>query len=231
MDCSIVIQTCDKYEKFWHGLFYYMDKFWDNSIDCPIYFCNENKTVKTNFTQIKTGNGSFVQNLKKILEKIETKYIFYLLEDFWPINNFSKNLFQDIYIKIIENNIKALQVSAYTPYYNLENTEIIMQNQKLMKFKQDSEWKFNFQSRFWEKDFFYNCLEEPKISESIVNSAITVEMACSEKFKSIKDEIFFYHYLWYPFSGVSYRGDFTALGKELENNMRADLFGKKIIFS
>lgn len=229
MDCSIIIQTCDKYEKFWQGMFYYMDKFWDISIDCPVYFCNENKLLDIKFNQIRTGSGTFVENLSKILQTVKTKYVFYLLEDFWPINNFNKNLFQDIYIKIIENNIKALQVSAYTPYYCFENSNIKIQNQKLLKFKKNSEWKFNLQCRFWEKDFFLYCLEEPRISESLVGSAITVEAACSEKMKSIDENIYFYHYLWYPFSGVSYRGDFTNFGKELENNMKADLFGKQFI--
>lgn len=227
MDCSIIIQTCDKYEKYWQGMYYYMDKFWDNSINCPIYFCNEEKNINNNkFIQIKTGKHSFVQNLENILNKINTKYIFYLLEDFWPINNFNKNLFENLFNFVESNCIKSLQVSAYTPYYTLEKTKFKINDQNLLIFSKESDWKFNLQSRFWEKDFLKSCLQEPEVSESKVNSAITVEVSCSNKLKFSNENIFFYHYLWYPFSGVSYRGDLTNFGKELENNMKADIFGK-----
>lgn len=229
MECSVVIQTCDKYEKFWEGMFYYMDKFWDDSINIPIYFCNEKISINNKkFIQLKTGNGSFVGNLRNILGQVDTKYIFYLLEDFWPINNFSKNLFENLFNYIHLNNVKALQVSAYTPYYTLEKTETYVNNQRLLKFSKESDWKFNLQSRFWDKEFLKFCLEEPEISESEVNSAITVEITCSNKIKNLNDDIFFYHHFWYPFSGVSYRGDFTNLGKELNNNMKADIFGKNM---
>lgn len=229
MECSIVIQTCDKYEKFWEGLFYYMDKFWDKSIDCPIYFCTEEKTIKNkNFIQIKTGKKSFVNNLKTIIEKIETKNIFYMLEDFWPINNFKKDLFEDLYGHFENKKMKAFQISSFTPYYKLIPLNTTIRNQKLFKFADDSDWKFNLQTRFWDKNFLYNCLKEPKKSESEVSSAITVEIECSNELKSIKEDIFFYHYLWYPFSGVSYRGNFTNFGKELENNRKADVFSKNL---
>ena len=90
MSVSIIVQTCDKYEKYWDGFFYYMDKFWDKKINYPIYFCNENKKISNSrFNVINTGSGTFVSNLKNILNKIDTKYVFYLLEDFWPINNFN----------------------------------------------------------------------------------------------------------------------------------------------
>ena len=67
-----------------------MDKFWDKKIKYPIYFCNEIKNIKK-YNQIKTGNGTFVQNLKTILNKIETKYIFY----------FSLSIFDDLLSKFL----------------------------------------------------------------------------------------------------------------------------------
>lgn len=224
MDLSIIIQSCDKYEKFWQGLFYYMNKFWDKEIEVPIYFCNEYKIPQTNFIHLPTGSGSFVQNLTYILNNIKTKHVFYMLEDFWPICTIDKNLFYNLYNFFNNNDLKSLQVSNYNNYYKLEKTNYKIKNQNILKFCSDSSWKFSFQSRFWQKDFLLECLREPKISERVVNSAISVEVECDKNI-SKEIDIYFYHYLWYPMSGVAYRGEFTNLGKELQNNMLVDLYG------
>lgn len=228
MDLSIIIQTCDKYEKYWPGFFYYMNKFWDKKIDSKIYFCNEKTHIsEPGYEQILTGNGTFIENLKFILKNIDSKYVFYMLEDFWPLCGINSNLFKSCYNFTENNNIKAFQISSYTPYYNMEKTEFKINNQNILKFKSDSKWRFNFQSRFWDKELLLESLLEPEISESMVSSAITAEMECDNNFdKNI--EVYFYHYFWYPLSGVSYRGNFTNLGEELQNNMMVDLFGKNI---
>jgi len=230
MDISVLVQTCDKYEKYWQGFFYYMDIFWDKKINCPIYFCNENKKVITNNSKvfnINTGKGTFVQNLKFALGEIKTKYIFYMLEDFWPIRNFDVDLFNSLYNLIEKNEIQSLQVSPITNYYSLEKTHLKLNESFLMKFKKTSDWIFNFQSRFWEKEILANSLCEPEISESLVSSAITVEKKINENFDRDID-CYLYQHFWYPLSGVCYRGKFTSLGEELQNNMLVDLYGKKM---
>lgn len=226
MDISLVVQTCDRYEKYWDGFFYYMDKFWDKKIKCPKYFCTENKKITNkNFFHINTGNGSFEDNLRFILSKIETAYVFYLLEDFWPIFNFEEQLFNQIYNYTINNKIKMFQVSPYTPYYILDETKDSINNQKIFKFNKNSEWRFNFQSRLWDKKFFLENIKESKVSELHINSSIGTEIESSKYLKK-EEDVYFYHHFWYPLSGVSYRGNFTKLGEELNNIMMVDLYGK-----
>jgi hypothetical protein len=226
MDVSIIVQTCDRYEKYWNGFFYYMEKFWDKKIKYPKYFCNEEKTIlNENFTQIKTGKGSFVDNLINILNSIENEYVFYLLEDFWPIQTLSYDLFNKIENYIIDNQIKVFQVSNYLPYYTLEETNDKINNQKIFKFNKSSEWRFNFQSRFWHRKTLLENIRKSKIPEELISSSIGVEIE-SSKLLDEKIEVYFYHHFWYPISGVSYRGDFTNFGSELQNNMMVDLYGK-----
>jgi hypothetical protein len=226
MDVSIIVQSCDRYEKYWDGFFYYMDRFWDKSIDCPKYFCTEEKDIKNNnFIQIKTGKKSFVENLTFALNKIETKYVFYLLEDFWPIQTINFDVFHNILNYMKNKDIKMFQVSPYVPYYKLNESNDSINNQKIFKFDKSSDWRFNFQSRFWEKQTFLNNIKNPKIKEEALNSSISVEVE-SSKFLDENLDVYFYHYFWYPMSGVSYRGDFTNFGLELQNNMMIDLYGK-----
>lgn len=231
---SVVIQTCDKYKKFWDGFFYYFEKFWDDKITCPIFFCNDYENVKipSKFKLLTTGKDNFVDGLKHILKNVEAEYVFYLLEDFWFHSNFSAQIFYGLFDFILKNKIFVLEVGPILPYYNLNyNSNYYFENQKIIKFEENSDWIFNFQARFWKKDLFEKCLVYPKISESKCNSAISVEMECDKHAKKngILKDVYLYHHFYYPIGGVSYRGNITKLGQEMQNNMCIDLHGKKLI--
>lgn len=221
MRCPIVVQTCDKYERFWNGFFRFMGKHWDPSIGQEIYFCNEEAKIDLppGFRHLPTGNGSFTENLRTILERIGEDRVFYMLEDFWPIAPMTQDTFSSLHKFFLDREADALQVSSYLPYYSLETTDF----PGLFKFKRDSDWIFNFQARFWKTETFLKFLAEPEISESQVGSAITVEMASD---KSAKEKgglsAFLFHYFWYPISGVSYRGEFTDIGKDMQNVAEID---------
>jgi len=221
MRCPVIIQTCDKYESFWDGLFRFMEKNWDDSIEAEIYFCNEETKVSLprGFRHLPTGRGTFVENLRTILDKVGEEHVFYMLEDFWPTSPMGAKLFRGLHKLFVESDSDAVQVSSYLPYYSLTTTD----HKLLFKFKRDSEWLFNFQARFWKSDSMLRFLTEPDISESKVNSAITVEMASD--FKAREEggmSAFLYHYAWYPISGVSYRGNLTEIGLQMQNTINID---------
>lgn len=227
MSCAFVVQTCDRYEFAWDGFFYYMKRNWDFEIEIPMFFCNEEKNIDLPkpFKQIKTGHGSFVQNLNNILNEIKQENIFYMLEDFWPFAPMKKHLFDSAYDLFVQNDFDALQIGNYTPWYELEKSNYYLLGQNLLKFSSNSDWIFNFQSRFWKKNIFQSCLLEPKISEKEVSSAITVEMASDEYAREhLKLQCYLYHYFWYPLSGTVYRGEFTEFGKQLLNVVNIDKF-------
>lgn len=226
MNCAFIVQTCDRYEFAWEGFFYYMKKHWDFEINVPMFFCNEEKNVNLPkpFIQIKTGCGSFVQNLNFILNEVKQENIFYMLEDFWPTNSFKKELFNQSYSCFLKNNFDSLQISSYTPWYSLEKSEHEVLGQNLLKFSENSDWIFNFQCRFWKKEVFKQCLVEPEISEKTVSSAITVEIASDHYSRKKNLSCYLFHRLWYPHSGTVYRGQFTDVGKEMINTMNIDKF-------
>lgn len=228
MNCAVVVQTCDRYEKFWDGFFFFMEKNWSRGIKCPIYFCNEEKEISltSKYTQLKTGSGSFIQSLKFILETVEEENIFYMLEDFWPSAPMRKSMFYSLYDAFITNKMDALQVSSYTPYYELEMSDLSVVGGKLLKFKPESEWIFNLQARFWRKERMMECLCEPEISERIVSSAITAEMASDELARNQNKnlQVWMLHYLWYPITGVAYRGEFTDIGEQMRNALEIEKF-------
>lgn len=231
MNCSVVIQTCDKYKAFWESLFYYFNKNWDYSISCPIYFCNEeiDFDLPDQIKQIKTGRGTFVQNLKKIISETEEENMFFMLEDYWPISPIKKDFFEGLFEFFINENLDALQVGPYAPYYELEKTN----RKEFFKFKQTSEWLFNFQARFWKKNTLNKCIVEPSISEAEVSSAITVEVD-SDKYakEKLNLKVYYHYYPWYPtFGGSVHRGKLTEFGEQLDSFAKLDKQAKKILFN
>jgi hypothetical protein len=227
MNCAILVQTCDKYERFWDGFFHFMEKQWDADIKCPVFFCNEEKKLDLprGFTQIRTGSGSFVQNLKAALDEINQEHIFYMLEDFWPTAPMSGTRFNALHESFVKNEMDALQVSTYTPYYKLAVDDMTVCGSRLLKFEADSEWIFNFQARFWKRDILSRCLREPSISESVVSSAITVEMESDEYARrEMNLKVRLHHYFWYPITGVAYRGNLTEVGKQMQNVVEIEKF-------
>jgi hypothetical protein len=141
-----------------------------------------------------------------------------MLEDFWPTAPMSARLFRGLYERFTSLNADALQTSSYLPYYKLKKTD------ELLEFEEDSEWIFNFQARFWKSSVFKQCLVEPEISEREVSSAITAEIASDRRARKMKLKVYLHHYAWYPISGVAYRGEFTEIGRQMNNTARIDKF-------
>lgn len=228
MSCPVVVQTCDKYAGFWEGFFRFMDRHWDSSIGSPIFFCNEEvkPDLPRGFHHMPTGRGTFAENLRFILRGIGEEEIFYMLEDFWPTSPMSSSLFGSMHGVFRERGLDAMQVSSYLPYYSLEVED------GLFRFRRDSEWIFNFQARFWRTESFARFLTEPEVSESKVGSAITVEMASDAAARAAGGlSAMLHHYLWYPISGVSYRGQFTDIGKQMQNVVEIDRMVEGILSS
>lgn len=231
----VVVHTCDAYQKFWHGFYNSMQKYWDFEIDCPIFFCNENiNTTFSNpkFKQLKTGSGSHSQRLSFILDNLqEYDYIFYMLEDFWPTNPMTKQMFEGLAEITIQNNWDSLRLSHFLPeYYKAEPTQIEFQNQKILKFRKDSKWQFSQQAAFWNRKFLKSCIVEPEISETQISTSLSGEIAMDQYLiKNHPDaKIYHYHYHWYPVSGTVWRGELTQIGQEIEYILYLDEFVKKM---
>lgn len=225
MSVCVVVQTCDLYEPYWAGFWNFMQKHWDFGISAPIRMFNEEKTAKAPHwcSQTLVGKGTFVQNLKKTIEQVQEDHIFLMLEDFWPVAPMTKKMFECLYDEFRDNDLDSLQVSNYTPYYKVRPTGRKILGVELMDFCHGSDWTFNYQARFWKKETLSRFLVEPLVSEREVGSAITAEMASDELAKADPDlKVRLFHYLWYPISGVSYRGQLTDFGRHLHNIVEID---------
>jgi len=220
MSTCVLIQTCDRYSHLWRGLWHFMEKQWDFSIEAPIYFASNSLKVRVPkwCKGISVGDRTFIEGLKESIRSIEEDSIFLMLEDYWPIAPMTKNIFKSLRFEFEKSGVDALQVSNYSPYYALRTSGRKVAERELMTFLPKSEWIFNFQARLWRKDSLEECLSEPKISEATVGSAITAEVASDEAARRKEDfRASLVPYTWYPISGVSHRGRMSSFGEALQN--------------
>lgn len=87
--CAVLVSSCDKYEDAWNPFFILFAKYWPNC-QYPIYLNTESKQYDFPAFEVKALNNtaiSWSQRLKKALRMIDTKYIIFLLEDFFFLDN------------------------------------------------------------------------------------------------------------------------------------------------
>ena len=83
---AILVNSCDKYESVWDPFFTFFQKSWR---DCPykIYLNTELKTYHNNHVKVEVLNCTkkvgWSLRLKRALKRIKSKYIIFLLEDFF----------------------------------------------------------------------------------------------------------------------------------------------------
>ena len=88
-DCTLVVSSCDAYEDLWPAFFKILSIEWPN-IECPIVLNTESKSYNYPGLDIRTFRmyhpGEKIpwsRRLRETLEKIESKYIIFMLDDFF----------------------------------------------------------------------------------------------------------------------------------------------------
>jgi hypothetical protein len=219
----IIIQSCDKYQHIWPGLFWSLGKYWDFQIPWKIYFCNEEKKIhfpNKRYQQILTGRMGHSEMMAKIISSLsEYKYIFYMLDDFWPTDRMTKEMFMGLFNIFKNNQWESLKITAYQPsHYKLENTNFEFNRKKILKYAKNSRWKFSQQASFWKREVFESIITDPMVKDKNLSTSLPTEIAMDEKFCNLYPEanVYLYNYIWYPVSGVMWRGVLTQIGEQIE---------------
>ena len=88
MNISMLLSSCDKYDDAWLPFFSQLKKFWPE-FDMPVYLGTESKKFQLDGYDIRcplSGGPKYQQwseRLLKLLEKIDTDYVLFALDDFW----------------------------------------------------------------------------------------------------------------------------------------------------
>lgn len=151
--CSIIYNTCDKYEYLWDGFFHLLDKYWSNC-DMKIIFNTEHKDFAYGQFRIErpmnTNTGvSWSQRIINSLNSVSTPYVIMILDDFWLKASVDTNEIQRC-IDVMENDRKLHCINfAPQPAPNKKYRN----EQKYEKRGRCAAYRINAQIALWRVDY------------------------------------------------------------------------------
>ena len=151
---TIVVSSCDKYKDLWDPFFKILEDEWDGVENIPIVLNTESESYKYDGLDIRTfclfkpdEQVSWTRRLRETLEKIETKYVIMLLDDFFMMGKVKSEEIQK-HINWMERNNRISVFSymeTFTPnikdgrYDGFERRPLV------------GTYKFNCQAALWRK--------------------------------------------------------------------------------
>ncbi len=171
---TLLVSSCDKYEDAWGPYFALIKKFWPEH---PKNVCliTETKSFSCEGINIKVYNYdkslTWSERLYRTLEKIDTKYIVFSLEDFFLLDYVKQDRIDECYNWMEENpdiavcrlfssnNSNLKQTEKYKDFciadntigYRLETQVALWNRETLMSFIDLSEDPWQFESRGTER--------------------------------------------------------------------------------
>lgn len=157
-DCSVLVNSCDKYSEAWVPFFYLFRKYWPNC-KCPIFLNTETKKfTEDGVVTLNSVNESWSSRLRNALSQIETDYIILLLEDFFlmdyvqtdKIDEFLDTMRKDPSIAVIY----PKQIRDYDQRDNYHPSLIRMETNT------NHRYLINFQAGIWRREALLNLIND-----------------------------------------------------------------------
>lgn len=215
-DLSLLVHTCDDYERFWNGMFYTLDSYWNYNY-IPVYFANEEKPMSdiiinckgtpyrpdSRIKQILTGKtdkNGFSTRFIEAVKQVPSKYVLYMQEDMWLRRSLDKELISDLVKFMDEINADSVRLHAKLFYYKgylMEPTEHFIKGQRILKSTGGDILSHN--ATIWRKDYILNHQlegEDPWSNESMGSKRMLLN----------NNNNYHYNIHWYCQPGISDNG-------------------------
>lgn len=152
--CTILVNSCDKYEDAWYPLFKIMKAEWKDR-KWPIVLNTESKTFDYEDMGIKTFRlyqpgvkDKWGKRLIETLKRIDTEYVLMYLDDFFLTRPVNQNML-DQCIEWLDKN-DDVAVFCFMPAYgeNIKDGRF----EGFEKRPQDGDYRLNCQAALWRKE-------------------------------------------------------------------------------
>ncbi len=156
---TVLVNSCDSYEDTWYPMFKLLKKYWPNR-KYPIVLNTETKKYDYEDMNIKTINLdekllnkkiSWSRRLKECLKKIDSKYILFLMDDFFITKNVDEKRLNEIINWMEQNN----HIAVFSFYRVEDDKHIDEESDKYKDFNlrnKKGDYRFNCQAALWRKD-------------------------------------------------------------------------------
>jgi hypothetical protein len=103
-DFSILVATSDSYISLMEGFIYFLGKNWPmNPLDVFVSFESKKYDNLGNATSVICQSSDWSKRIFKTLEQIKTKYIIFLLDDYWSFEKVNEDVLFEVF-RFTKNN-------------------------------------------------------------------------------------------------------------------------------
>lgn len=153
-DITVIIGTSDGYSNLWRNFDILFRRYW--KLNTKNVFVSQNKNVPLiGYDTITAGDIPWGGRLLKALELIKTKYVFFILEDYYLTEEITKEHIQLHLDLLLKHQSKKIMISEYCSYYTLHNIE-----GNLYQFDRNSEYLNSVQPAIWDVEYFKSVLDK-----------------------------------------------------------------------
>lgn len=223
-EIAVLVQSCDAYEKFWEGWYNSMKLYWNWDLKWKIYFLTEEKEpffsndknieiIKIKESDSKKG---FSTRLIKALKLIPQDYVFYFQEDMWPILRLDQKYLLEGFNMLKNEDWNCLRIQERLwGNISLMSTNYFINNTRVLKYKNHSEWSLAHHPSIWKKDFYLDNLIE---NEDPWTNEIYGTRRIYDKYLDTK--IYHLNVRWYYQPGASQNGNMNPYMEEYSRNLK-----------
>lgn len=153
-ECTMILCTCDAYEDTWIPFFACLEKYWPD-FDMPVVINTESKSFKYKKFNIKTFNlfqdrkVPWGERLIEHLKRIETKYVLFMLDDFFLARQVNVETISDCITWMEEND----NIAVFS--FHRVDDEKNLSSDKYVDFElrpRNGQYRFNCQAAVWRRE-------------------------------------------------------------------------------
>ena len=187
MDVSLLVHTCDDYQRFWPGMLFSLDFNWDFK-SIPVYWASEeilihnydftcrelpykpNSRIKQILTG-KTDKNGFSTRMINALSQIDTKWVIYMQEDMWLLSKIPNETISKLLLFCETKNANSIKIHTKLGYYYnyiLENTDYTIDNIRIQKYTDGDNFLHSHNATIWNREYLIEHLlegEDPWVNE------------------------------------------------------------------
>jgi hypothetical protein len=217
---SVLIPTCDAYSSCWEGL----GLSWEilSGLDVDVFVVSDSQLFNyehKNFVPLSINKPNYTKRdfSNKIiyaLDRIKTKYVLMMCDDMWPER--SINHLMPKFLEFMENeqaDCLRIHEKLYWWEYGFEPTEIFIEDERVLRMKQDSAWLLTHNAAIWCAAYL-RAIQRP--DEDPWNN----EVAGTERAKAEPHKQYHYNIRWYLQNHNFYRGKILPYGQAFIEDLR-----------
>lgn len=147
---SIVVSSCDAFFDVWRPFAFFFRKFW---ADCPfpVYLIANELEVRSDFIRpLRVGRDKgWASNMRIVLDRIETPYLFYLQEDYFLNNRVDNAQLARDFSSAFERDSASL---CFFDLSGLSETASVRVGDHLVEVPPESQGRTRLQATLWKRD-------------------------------------------------------------------------------